>query len=174
MALPIKDMYQKSYYKHKDEVLRRARETGQLDVITFTEELRRLSKVHGYNFPALWTQAAHETGNPTTGEPFQSELWKSHKNPVGLKTSTGAGYQRYYNGVDAARAFVTHMSAYVPAPLQAIKLGPYRYLDTRYNIAKEANRGTTMSTYDDLAGTWAEDRNYADKIEAKFAKWFGG
>ena len=174
MALPIKDMYLKSYYKNKDAVTKRARETGQIDVMTFTEELRRLSGVHGYNFPALWTQAAHETGHPETGEPFQSDLWKENKNPAGLKNADGSGYQRYYNGVDAARAFVTHMTAYVPPPYNAPRMAPYRRLDTRYRLALDATRGKSFSTYDDLAGTWAEDQSYGKKIEEKYNRWFGG
>jgi hypothetical protein len=174
MALPIRDESLKFYYQHRGEVLKRAKETGQLHVVTFTEELRRLCKVLGYNFPAMWAQAANETGHPITGEPFASDLWKTHRNPAGLKTSSAGGYQKYHNGVDAARAFVVHMSAYATPPRNAPLLAPHRHLDARYLVAMNANRGKTYATFDDLEGRWAEDRQYGNKIEEKYDKWFGG
>lgn len=170
MSVPIRDEDGSLYSKYRAKVVATAALTKNIDVITFTEELRYLCKVLGYNFAGLWTQAAHETG-PT---PFGSKVWLDYTNPAGIKTLSGNNYQRYRNGVDAARALVVHMSAYVPPPKSPVLLTPYLYLDSRYQFAKAANKGIQYHTYDDLAGHWAEDPTYGKQINEKFQRWFGG
>lgn len=175
MDVPIYDLNLAEYKKYAGKIKKLAAATGDPKVVAFTEELRRLSKTHGYNFPGLWMQAAHETGDPNTGEPFQSVAWDTLTNPAGIKNASGGKYQKYYNGVDAARALVTHMTAYAPAPKYGNRLVHYRYLDNRYDIAADANRrnGKMFRTFNDLAGYWAEDRDYGEKIAAKYRKYLG-
>lgn len=166
MPIPILDPQMVAYRKYREKIKSLAYQKGTT-VQVFTEELRRLCKMLGYNFPGLWIQAYHETDG------FTSALWKSNTNPAGLKNASGNGYQRYYNGVDAARAFVTHMSSYAPPPQYGKRLEPYHYLDTRYDIAMAANKGKVYRSFHDLAGTWAEDPTYGKQIEEKYRYLLG-
>jgi len=133
-----------------------------LDVYTFVIELIRLCKITGYNHGLMFAQAWHETGG------FTSEVWKNRKNPAGIKDLDGTSYQLYFNGVDAARAFVVHMSAYIPPPNEKA-LENYFYLDRRYKVAVYANKGKNFVTIKDLTGKWATDPEYGKKIERVFS-----
>ena len=165
LAIPIMDSDGKYYALHKDNVMTRAYNLGT-QVLIFAEELRRLCKIHGYNFPGLFAQAWHETAG------FTSALWNRARNPAGLKNTSAKAYQRYYNGVDAARGFIVHMSAYVPGRTKPA-LNDYRFLDSRVAVAEKANKGRTFYTMDDLAGFWAEDPMYGREILKTYKGLFG-
>lgn len=167
MPIQLRDSGLTEYHKYASRIAEIAQTKGH-NVRVFTEELRRLCKITGYNFPGMWIQAWHETAG------FTSDLWLSHMNPAGLKTRSGTAYQRYYNGVDAARAFVVHMSAYAGTPTVHETLKNYRFLDTRFQTALNANIGKTFTTFGDLTGRWAEDKQYGQKIEARFKEVLGG
>lgn len=169
MAIAITDPNMVEYNKYKDKIMSLAYQEG-MKVLTFTEELRRLCKVHGYSFPGMWIQAVHETDD------FTSDAWKKNTNPAGIKNASGNKYQTFYNGVDAARALVVHMSAYTPAPKYASRLKNYLYVDNRYTLALQANQKNrrVFTTFHDLAGYWAEDRLYGEKIEAQYRYLLGG
>lgn len=158
MPLPILDVDRSFYVMNRDAAYSLAYNKG-VHVLVFEQELRRLCKKHGYNHPAMFAQAWHETVG------FSSIAWVSRRNPAGIKTNDGTRYQSYYNGVDAARAFVVHMSAYVRPPLNPKDLQRYWYLDERFRLALEANRGKSYETFHDLAGHWAEDPEYGEKID---------
>lgn len=160
MTLQLLDYTMVEYKKHKDKVLSIAYNKGTI-VLTFAEELRRLCKLHGLNFPLMFAQAWHETAG------FTSDTWIRRKNPAGIKNRSATTYQSYPNGVDAARAFVVHMAAYVPV-LKRDGLAVYRYLDSRFEVAVEANKGLQFRTINDLTSRWAEDPEYGEKIERVF------
>lgn len=165
-VISLRDTGQTEYAKYKDKVIDLAYSKG-ITVYVFAVELRRLCRKHGYNFPGMFIQAWHETDG------FTSEPWKKRLNPAGLKSTSGKTYQSYYNGVDAARAFVVHMSAYTRPDKAAEDLQPYRYLDTRYLIALNANVGKAFNNYNDLAGHWAEDVTYGTQITDKYRTLLG-
>jgi hypothetical protein len=167
--LPLWDKSRSYYTKYKTNIQHQAYRLLQTDIeaYNFIQELKRLCLGFGYNFPALFMQVWHETAG------FTSALWREHRNPAGLKTADGKGYQKYYNGVDAARAFMVHMSAYANTPDVVSKFSIYRYLDARYRTALNANVGKTYRSMTDLNGRWAEDPQYGQKIERKLRELLG-
>jgi Mannosyl-glycoprotein endo-beta-N-acetylglucosaminidase len=167
--LPLWDKNRTYYNKYRTKIQAQAHRLLQTDIeaYNFIMELRRLCLGFGYNFPALFTQVWHETAG------FTSDLWKENRNPAGLKTADSKGYQKYYNGVDAARAFMVHMSAYANTPDVVAKFAIYRYLDARYRTALSANVGKTYRYMTDLNKRWAEDPQYGQKIEAKMKELLG-
>lgn len=166
MNVPLRDTGQTQYSKYAEKVMTLAYNKG-VEVYVFARELRRLCKITGYNFPGMFVQAWHETAG------FSSDAWRYRINPAGIKNKSGDTYQRYYNGVDAARAMVVHMSAYARPDKGESSLVPYRHLDVRYLIALNANLGKTFNTYNDLAGHWAEDPTYGTQIYAKYLELLG-
>jgi hypothetical protein len=128
------------------------------EVDRYLEEVWRLSKRLGYDPAVVAAQSSEETGGWT------SPIWKSRLNPVGLGvTDAGDEGIAYESGTDAARAHLVHLSAYVRGFER--KLQPYLYLDPRWQKVFEAGYAGTAKTLDDLAGRWASDPGYADKIE---------
>lgn len=155
-----------SYYKTlKDKVHSISYNKG-VQVNVFAVELMRLARLVGLNGPGMFAQAWHETGG------FGSDKWKKQKNPAGIKRGDGVGYQTYVNGVDAARAMVVHMAAYVP-PRNIAILDNYLYLDGRYEMAKRINQGMQYSTFDDLTGRWAIDPEYGKLVTKVYHELYG-
>lgn len=165
LSIPITDPDLTFYDLHRDTILSIAYNKG-VQVLIFAEELRRLCKIHKYNFPGLFAQAWHETNG------FTSDLWKHRRNPAGLKNTSGKAFQSFVNGVDAARAFVIHMTAYVMPENWKVTFN-YRFMDSRFSVAMLANRGRKFHTMDDLAGFWAEDLMYGRKVLKTYKGLFG-
>ena len=165
MPIPLRDADHSLYREKKEAVMSIAYNLG-VEVYIFANELRRLCKKFGLNFPGMFVQAWHETDG------FKSDAWRYKKNPAGIKTKTGKTYQKYVNGIDAARAFVVHMLAYVEPEGNGTVVKDYLYLDERFAVAVKANRGKNFATFHDLAGAWAEDTEYGEWVERRWAELF--
>jgi len=136
------------------------------DVLIFWKELRRLADLTKRSAVSLFVQSWHETAG------FTSALWKNKKNPAGIKTKDGKNYQTYPNGVDSARAQFVHMSAYLEPSLHKA-LTNYKYLDERYDLALKATEShAVFTTFHELAGWWAEDPQYGEKIDRVYNDLF--
>lgn len=167
-VIALKDTGQTQDAKYGIHIISRSLDFfDEVSVGVFVIELRRLCRLLGYNFPGMYIQAWHETAG------FSSKNWNENLNPAGLKKRSGIGYQSYVNGVDAARAFVVHMSAYTKPDKNKYVLLPYLYLDERYLVALDANRGKVYNNYNDLAGSWAEDKEYGQKIARLYGRLLG-
>lgn len=165
-VIALKDTGQTQYAKYAAKCLSLAYQRG-IQAFVFADELRRLCKLTGYSFPGMFVQAWHETAG------FTSENWTRRRNPAGIKNASASAYQSFANGVDAARAFAVHMSAYTPPDKNPEVLTPYRYLDKRYLVALDANKYRSYNNYNDLAGHWAEDKTYGTQIAEKYESLLG-
>jgi len=137
-----------------------ARRAEELEA--FTRELYALCRRPkvGLNPLAVFSIAVHETNF------FRSQLWIDNLNPGGLKNATATGYQKYINGVDAARALVVHVLMYVDG--KAGNLGKYRILDERASAVTKAGYGATVVTLADFRSKWATDVEWPEKVAARY------
>ena len=138
-----------------------------LDVRVLAEELRRLCKTHDLNIGLMWSQIMHETAS------FSSDVWRSRCNPAGIKNKSGDAYMRYPNGVDAARAMVSHVASYLFSAKYKSAIDPE--LDPRWEIAARIASNTNAEDrplLDTIAKSWAEDASYARKVGLWFIRLF--
>lgn len=142
----------------------RARNAARLDAVdAFIDELWRLGAVAGYDPAVIFAQFCDETGTGT------SVHWATRLNPggIGVTDDNDQGIS-FANGVDAARAMVTHLSTYVrgydPALWQFISLDP------RYSEPLKQGWGGTVRVLTDLGGgKWATNPRYAWQIAGHLA-----
>lgn len=141
------------------------------DLLAYIQELYRLCKLVGFDYRILVAQAWLETDG------FTSKWWTERLNPAGIGI-TGDPEQNdeshtWGNGIEAARAHVVHMAAYVygqragwpTAVYQAIN--QYTGLDPRLLAVTTSGLAGTVRTLGDLGnGKWATDPRYAQKIAA--------
>lgn len=104
--------------------------------------------------------AFHET------DEFTSDLWNDNLNPGGLENATATGYQKFANGIDAARAICVHVLMYTQG--KAGNLGKYRQLDTRAGAVTRAGYGKTVTTIADFRNKWATDSKWPEKVVARY------
>lgn len=136
-----------------------------LDVRVLAEELRRLCKRYDLNMALIWSQIMHETAG------FTSDVWSQRKNPAGIKNAGSDAFMRYDNGVDAARAMVSHVAGYVvdsPVPMDLS-------LDPRYSLARRIAFATPKDVrplLTTVAKSWAEDPHYADLVAGWYDRLF--
>lgn len=149
---------------------------GNAFVRDYLTEVYRLAPLLSLDASCLVAQSVHETFDD--GKPFNSYWFRTRGNPAGIGV-TGDPAQneaspRFPNGAAAARAQVAHLLVYALGPADAGSLW-YRTMgvavpadDPRYEayVAAYGNvaRATTLS---DLAGTWATDPDYAEKVVAR-------
>lgn len=136
----------------------------------YAEELFRLCKLVGFDPAILFAQAAHETAD------FSSHWWQARRNVAGIgitgDTAQNEASHTWKNGIEAARAHVVHMCAYVFGNITheepRVELLPYMNLDPRWNAVFDAGFMGTVHILGDLgSGKWATDPNYAPQIAAK-------
>jgi N-acetylmuramoyl-L-alanine amidase len=156
MTVPIKGNESASLI-HAKAWARQRNATRLVEVDRYLEEVWRLGGVLGYDPAMVAAQSSEETGAWT------SPIWKSRLNPVGLGvTECGDLGIEFKNGIDAARAHLVHLSAYVRGYEPKVKA--HLALDPRWQAVFEAGFAGTVKTVDDLSGTWASDPGYAGKI----------
>ena len=138
--------------------------TPSADVVAYAHELSRLSHLAGLNFGAAAAQAVEETAD------FSSQDWLIRRNPAGLghDPDQPAGLS-FANGVDAARAHLVHLGAYVWGVQLPPALRPYQAIDPLFCRVIAAGYGGTAKTVADLTGTWATDPQYGANIAAVYA-----
>lgn len=130
-------------------------------VVTYIGEVYRLCEPLGYAAHVLIAQSHEETGG------WKSRAWREGLNPAGIGIMDASARQDrvYASGVDAARAHVVHMHAYVSGQIpMGSELSSYVGLDPRYEAVFSAGYGGSVSTIADLSGRWATDQEYATNI----------
>lgn len=144
-----------------------------LDVRVMAEELRRQCKKNNLNLGVCWSQINHEVAASDGQLMFRSDVWQTRCNPAGIKSRSGGAYMRYYNGVDAARAYLSHLSAYLPGyGLDHLRNDE---LDPRWNEARRLAVSTPREERPELAAVaqyWAEDAAYERHVRMWYARLF--
>lgn len=153
------------------EAIAFARSHGALrmdEVENYINEVYRLAPQIGFDPAIIVAQSNLETGHWT------SFYWNRDLNPAGLGIS-GNQWQIepvFASGTISARAQLAHMHAEVfgnsrplPAELQGI--------DPTYQNVFNAGWAGTIRTIADLAGTWAVDPEYANKIVNRAVAIYG-
>jgi len=140
---------------------RGARRLEELDA--FVAEVWRLGGAAGYDPAVVFAQFCDETGAGT------SNAWATRLNPGGIGITDGGDRGiGFASGVDAARAMLVHLSAYVRG--YDPHLWRYLALDPRYLEPLKAGYGGSVRTLADLGdGRWATNPNYARQIAAHLA-----
>lgn len=135
-----------------------------ISIKVMLEELRRLCKRNDLNLGLIWSQIWHETAG------FTSDLFQSYQNPAGIKIKSGSDYMHYHNGVDAARAMHSHVSAYLGRQHDINPSLDPRSIDVlALNHGMSNGERAKLST---VALTWAKDQNYAARVGAQFIRLF--
>jgi len=129
-------------------------------VRAYVDELYRLGPEVGIDPAVAIAQSALETGY------WQSARWAEQLNPAGIGiTADDVEGPTWATGTDAARAQLVHLWLYANGEIPPDSpLAPYIPLDPRYDAALEAGRAGSATTVADLAGAWATDPDYAEKI----------
>ncbi|MBA2276789.1 MAG: glucosaminidase domain-containing protein [Chloroflexia bacterium] len=141
----------------------RMREPARLDAVAaYLREIYRLGAAAGLNADIAAAQAIHET------DWFRSRWWAERLNPAGIgitgDPAQNASSRRFMTGEEAARAHLVHLWLYAAGERLPPSLAPHRALDPRWDAAVSAGYAGRCPTLDSLAGTWAADSAYADKI----------
>ena len=132
------------------------------DLGSYVDEVWRLGTMVGYDPAVIFAQFCDETGVGTAPH------WVERLNPAGLGVledrwrpvhDLGIGFS---TGVDAARAHIVHLSAYVTG--YEPRLQPYLGLDPRWQAVFVAGYAGIAATIADLAGRWASNPRYAEQI----------
>lgn len=129
------------------------------DVRTYLIELHRLCLLFGFDYALLVGHSAVETGDPRRGLGWLSDAWEEWLNPVGLGiTDGGLDIRPYRDGIEAARAHVTHLLAYLDRDAEMSAdvrtfVEDHTHLDPRYDDIPAAWRGS-VRTLADLQGKW--------------------
>lgn len=152
---------------------------GDALVNAYLTELYRLAPLLGLDPSIPVAQSVLETSED--GKPWDSFYWRTKVNPAGLGI-TGDPRENeqsrdFGTGTNAARAHVGHLLVYalgpsdagsrwhrkaagIDEPLSAVDPRYEAYLAAYGNVAK-------AETIAGLAGTWATDERYAEKIVAR-------
>ena len=133
-------------------------------------EVYRLAPEVGLDPAMVIAQSALETGW------WQSPAWTDHLNPAGIGvTGPDVASPTWESGVDAARAQLVHLFLYAAGPIPPDHpLAPFIALDPRYEAALEAGRSGSATRLADLAGSWATDPEYAERVAQVGSRLFGG
>jgi uncharacterized protein YraI len=131
------------------------------EVERYIREVYRLAPELGFDPAIIVAQSALETGY------WKSSWWNLRLNPAGIGV-TGDPAQNsasptFASGTISARAQLAHMHAEVfgnSRPLPAVLQG----VDPTYQDVFRAGWAGTIRTIGDLAGTWAVDPRYGEKI----------
>jgi N-acetyl-anhydromuramyl-L-alanine amidase AmpD len=135
------------------------------DVEQYIDTVWKMAPKIGIDPAGVAAQSAHETGGWT------SELWVSHLNPAGMKTADGRNYQVFKSGEEAALAQLTHLNIYLRGWKGAQQMIRYLMLDERWFAPLVAGLVPPFAkTYHDLAGRWAEDEFYGQKIDGWYTR----
>jgi hypothetical protein len=133
----------------------------------YVEEVIRLYPVSGYSPEIVIAQWDVETGHGSEPE------WTARLNPAGIGVTDARdfGYS-WTTPAAAAQAQIVHLSAYV----DGYNYGLRKYLgqDPRYLLVLGTDWAGTVSTVDDLAGKWATDPDYGQKIADRVSRIRGG
>ena len=133
------------------------------DLRDYLGETFRLAPLVGLDPAVLVAQSAAESGYWTEDE------WERGLNPAAIRVGDVADVSApYATGIDAARAQIVHLYAYVHGRIpDGHALAPFRHLDPRYEAVFAAGWGGSVDTIAGLAGTWATDPAYHTKIVAR-------
>jgi hypothetical protein len=139
------------------------RQPARADAVeAYLKEVYRLGRRVGINADIVAVQAIHET------DWFRSHWWKERLNPAGIGITGDAAQNEasrtWEKGEDAARAHVVHLWLYAEGEDLPDDLRPFRALDPRWDAAVAAGKAGKTKTLAALAGTWAADEEYAEKI----------
>ncbi|MGH2560900.1 MAG: hypothetical protein ACRDJH_17685 [Thermomicrobiales bacterium] len=111
MAMTVNDRLAGPARGSLDQALAFAARSGAQrgeDVRAFVTELYRLAPLVGLDPAILVSQSSHET------DTWRSPAWVNRLNPAGLGITDGPDFGfGWQNGVEAARAQIVHMCAYV-------------------------------------------------------------
>lgn len=143
----------------------------------YTQTLWSLAPQFGYDPTVLLGQAAVETGDPRTGDAFQSHLWVADLNPagIGMTDSGKQDYRAFADGEDAAIAHLVHMIGYVEGAA-GIRLPLVVSADPRWTaLVRSGMMGTVESVEDLGSGRWATQDSsiYSANILANMAGIIG-
>lgn len=147
------------------------------EVVNYLRELWRLCIGIGYDPAVLAAQSAYETADPNGAGPWESEAWVRNLNPAGIGVTDGADVSiRLYNGVDAARLHVQHMSGYVEGGDGWNARSAYVAMDPRWYALLATEMDGTVRTVEDLGGgVWATQKKptYANGVLSWLARLRG-
>ncbi|MDQ4099677.1 MAG: glucosaminidase domain-containing protein [Chloroflexota bacterium] len=140
-----------------------ARGPARADAVeAYLREVYRLGGRVGINADIVAVQAIHET------DWFRSKWWKERLNPAGIGITGDPAQDKasrtWETGEDAARAHLVHLWLYAEGETLHEALEPFRKLDPRWDAAVAAGKVGKTKTIAALAGTWAADQDYAEKI----------
>jgi hypothetical protein len=123
----------------------------------YIREVYRLYAESGINPELTVAQWAVETGAGT------DDLWLERLNPAGLGVTDDRDFgYTWATPAKAARGHVVHLTGYVDGYNRGVR----KYLadDPRYLLLLGTDYAGTARTVADLEGTWATDKEYAEKI----------
>lgn len=127
----------------------------------YIDEMYRLSSETGFDAAILIAQSVHETGD------WQSSWWSERLNPAGIgitgDPAENEASKYFADGIEAARAQVAHMHAYVYGDTRPLP-SELEGTDPRYQAVFDAGYAGTVDTIADLATQWAVDPSYAEGI----------
>lgn len=177
----MSDLLSSTPIRDAASVIKRLAHLGAVDpdnrpgfLTSFVNELYTLAPKVRINPDWLVTQAAHETGDTVNGAwaPFVSAIWRARGNPggIGVTDDNDLGYG-FPDGRMAARAMTAHMYVYVYGNEHVdVSIVPYIPLDPRWNAVVQSGWAGVVDSIDDLAGRWASDPEYANKLRTRFAQ----
>lgn len=131
------------------------------EVYAYIDEVYRLAPTLDFDAAIIIAQSVHETGD------WQASWWTERLNPAGIGI-TGDPAQndlsKYFeDGVEAARAQLAHMHAYVYGDSKSLP-SELEGTDPRYDAVFDAGTDGSVETIADLAEKWAVDADYATGI----------
>lgn len=130
-------------------------------VYAYIDEIDRLAPTLDFDASILIAQSVHETGD------WQSSWWSERLNPAGIgitgDPAQDEASKTFASGVEAARAQLAHMHAYVYGSTRTLP-SDLEGTDPRYGAVFEAGNDGSVKTIADLAMKWAIDENYAEGI----------
>lgn len=154
-----------------------------VDVWEYLTEVYAVAPLVGIDAALVVAQSVHETTE--NGILWNSHWWQTRLNPAGIGITGDPEQDKrsrtWVLAADAARSHVGHLLVYALGPsdagnLWARKVGgaPLTDVDPRYGAYLDAHGNVAKAvTLADLAGTWAVDRQYAEKIAARGNAVFG-
>lgn len=117
----------------------------------------------------------HECGDPKTGKPWQSKIYRTRGVLDGLGvTDSKDDMLAFENGRDAALADLVHKYVYIHGPIaENNPLFPHIHLDPRYQIVIDKGLAGTVNTLADMTGKWWTDPEGHIKIADRAFEMFG-
>lgn len=127
------------------------------EVDAYLAEVWRLGNQLGYDPAIVAAQSSHETGGWT------SPSWRDRLNPASLGISAHVDIGLAYNaGVDAARAHLVHLSAYLKG--YEPRLRGFIHLDPTWQSVFESGNAGTAHVASDLDGRWSPEPLYGKQV----------